>query len=122
MRTLPLLRWTPFERQRAIEILRRDGNHPQTFVRAWAFDSLSIMAGESVPLVRFVEEKLREFDSVPTKSAASSGMPDRSAKVALLVIETRPYVPCIDPTGSCPTEIPFCGEPRGLGRARIVVD
>lgn len=44
MRTLPLLSWTPRERARVIEILGRDIEHPQKFVRAWALDSLAKLA------------------------------------------------------------------------------
>src|SRR6185503_1914784 len=41
VRALPLLTWTPRERKRVVEILRRDLEHPQKFVRAWALDSLA---------------------------------------------------------------------------------
>jgi len=44
VRTLPLLSWTPRERARVIEILSRDIEHPQKFVRAWALDSLATLA------------------------------------------------------------------------------
>lgn len=44
VRALPLLTWTPRERKRAIEVLRRDIEHPQKFVRAWALDGLATFA------------------------------------------------------------------------------
>ena len=68
VRALPLLRWTPRERRRVLEILRRNVGHPQTFVRAWALDSLSIMAADSVPLARLVRETLREFERSDSKA------------------------------------------------------
>jgi hypothetical protein len=43
VRALPFLKWTPRERKRVIEILTRDVEHPQKFVRAWALDSLATL-------------------------------------------------------------------------------
>lgn len=42
VRALPLLKWTFGERKRVVAILRRDLEHPQKFVRAWALDSLAM--------------------------------------------------------------------------------
>jgi hypothetical protein len=44
VRALPLLSWTARERKRVIEILGRDIEHPQRFVRAWALGSLATFA------------------------------------------------------------------------------
>jgi hypothetical protein len=63
VRALPLLTWTPSERRRAVEILRRDSRHPQTFVCAWALDSLATFAQQDASLVPYVERRLREFES-----------------------------------------------------------
>src|SRR5579862_3697764 len=44
VRALPLFTWTAAERRRAVAILERDVDFPQTFVRAWALDGLAIFA------------------------------------------------------------------------------
>ena len=44
VRALPLLEWTSRERRRVLEILQRDVEHPQAFVRAWALDRLARFA------------------------------------------------------------------------------
>lgn len=44
VRALPLFQWTAKDLRRVIGILRRDIGHPQTFVKAWATDSFSILA------------------------------------------------------------------------------
>jgi hypothetical protein len=58
VRVLPLLTWTPRERKRVVEILTRDIEHPQTFVRAWALDSLATIAKGDPELVLVVERGL----------------------------------------------------------------
>ena len=68
VRALPLLTVTPEERRRAVEILRRDVRHPQTFVRAWALDSLATFASEDPALLSTVEACLREFARSPKKA------------------------------------------------------
>jgi len=68
VRALPLLRWTAAERERAIEILRRNVDFPQTFVRAWALDSLATFAMEDVRLMRFVKRCVSEFERSERKA------------------------------------------------------
>ena len=63
VRALPLFTWTRTERRRAVEILRRDLDYPQTFVRAWALDSLSIFADTDPALVPLVDRYMRRFES-----------------------------------------------------------
>ena len=61
VRALPFLRWTPRERSRVLAILRRDLDHPQLFVRAWALDSLAQFAEEDRTLMPVVRQYLAEF-------------------------------------------------------------
>ncbi len=68
VRALPLLTWTPRERKRALEILRRDLAHSQKFVRAWALDSLAIFAENDRELVPTVARAIRDFERSGTKS------------------------------------------------------
>jgi hypothetical protein len=67
-RALPLLRWTARERPRVIEILRRNVDHPQTFVRAWALDSLATFAEDDPVLLRTVKRLLVEFERSDSKA------------------------------------------------------
>ena len=62
VRALPLLAWTPRERARVVEILRRDLEHPQKFVRAWALDSLATMARSDRVLEPDVMRGLAAFE------------------------------------------------------------
>ena len=62
VRALPLLAWTPGERRRAVEILRRDVEHPQKFVRAWALDGLATFAQRDAALLPAVRRGLRSFE------------------------------------------------------------
>jgi hypothetical protein len=68
VRALPFLRWTSRERQRVVEILRRDVLHPQKFVRAWSLDSLATLAERDASLVDVVQRGLDEFDRSPSKA------------------------------------------------------
>jgi hypothetical protein len=71
VRALPLLTWTPGERRRVIEILRRDLRHVQKFVRAWALDSLAIFACGDAGLRRVVLSHARTFERSGSKSLAT---------------------------------------------------
>ena len=62
VRALPLLSWTARERKRVIEILRRDVEHPQKFVRAWALDSLATFALDDRKLRPIVRRALDRFE------------------------------------------------------------
>jgi HEAT repeat protein len=68
MRTLPLLQWTPSERARVVEILRRGVEFPQTFVRAWALDSLATVAGDDKALQAVVARALEDFERSGSKA------------------------------------------------------
>jgi hypothetical protein len=68
VRALPLLQWTPHERKRVVEILRRNLEHPQKFVRAWALDSLATLAREDRDLMRLVLPTLDVFQRSGSKA------------------------------------------------------
>jgi hypothetical protein len=71
VRALPLFRWPPAARVRVLEILRRDVSHPQTFVRAWALDSLSQLALTDARLLPDVRRHLKTFDASGSKALAA---------------------------------------------------
>lgn len=71
VRALPLFAWTPAERRRVLEILRDNVDYPQTFVRAWALDSLSILAVGDAALKPEVRRHLRAFDASGSKALAA---------------------------------------------------
>jgi hypothetical protein len=68
VRALPLLSWTARERKRVIEILNRDIEHPQRFVRAWALDSLATLATNDDDLLPIVHRALGEFERSASKA------------------------------------------------------
>lgn len=68
VRALPLFRWTGAELPRVLEILRRDVEHEQKFVRAWAADSLSRFALEDASLLPAVEQVLDAFERSGSKA------------------------------------------------------
>jgi hypothetical protein len=71
VRALPLFAWTGAAKRRAIEILKRDVEYPQTFVRAWALDSLSIFAQKDRALVPVVRRGLKSFEASGSKALAA---------------------------------------------------
>jgi len=71
VRALPLLKWTPRERERAVQILRRDIEHPQKFVSAWALDSLAQWTQEDASLRPLVEQRLQAFEQSGSKALAT---------------------------------------------------
>jgi hypothetical protein len=63
VRTLPLLRWDARERQRVLAILRENLAHRQKFVRAWALDSLALVAGADGELLAEVDRGVSDFEA-----------------------------------------------------------
>lgn len=90
VRALPLLSWTPRERKRVIQILRRNIEHPQKFVRAWALDSLTTFAGNDRRLVPIVKRILEEFDQSDSKALQTRARHLRTRIQALHVPIDRP--------------------------------
>ena len=71
VRALPWLHWTPSEKKRVIEILCRDIEHKQKFVRAWALDSLAELAQGDVRLLGLVSSALESFEGSGSKALAT---------------------------------------------------
>ena len=71
VRLLPLLDWPPRDRPRVLEILRRDLEHTQKFVRAWALDSLATFAHEDRSLLAIVTSQLESFERSNSKALAT---------------------------------------------------
>jgi len=71
VRALPLFQWTTAEAKRVEHILRDNVKHPQTFVRAWALDSLATLAVGNAKLRRVVLGQLREFEASGSKALAA---------------------------------------------------
>src|SRR5438552_6455597 len=68
VRALPLFRWTPAQARRVEAILLENVAFPQTFVRAWALDSLATLSERRAKLTPLVERHLREFERSPSKA------------------------------------------------------
>jgi len=71
VRALPLFVWTPAEKRRVLEILRRDLDHPQTFVKAWALDGYATLAAGSASRLEIVRAYLRRFERSGSKALAA---------------------------------------------------
>jgi hypothetical protein len=76
VRALPLMKWTPRERARVIQILRLDVEHPRLFVRAWALDSLATFAERDRDLVPIVARSLEDFEG-----SSSHALPARARQI-----------------------------------------
>jgi HEAT repeat protein len=68
VRALPLFRWTPTQQRRVQAILLACVEDPQTFVRAWALDSLASLSTRNAKLRATVERYLRVFERSPSKA------------------------------------------------------
>jgi hypothetical protein len=71
VRALPLFKWRSAERSRVLAILRRDVGHPQTFVRAWALDSLASFAEKDPSLRPIVLRQVGSFERSGSKALAA---------------------------------------------------
>lgn len=68
VRALPLFRWTAAQSKRVEAILVENVEFPQTFVRAWALDSLATFARRRARLAPAVERYLRSFERSSSKA------------------------------------------------------
>ena len=68
VRALPLFRWTPAQTRRVETILTENVSFPQTFVRAWALDSLATLSVRRPRLAPLVMKHLKEFEQSPSKA------------------------------------------------------
>lgn len=68
VRALPLFSWTAAQLRRVESILEKNVRYPQTFVRAWALDSLATFSQRRAKLAPVVERNLREFERSSSKA------------------------------------------------------
>jgi hypothetical protein len=68
VRALPLFRWTARDMKRVEAILLENVTFPQTFVRAWALDSLATLSVLRPKLAPVVQRHLRAFERSPSKA------------------------------------------------------
>ena len=68
VRALPLFRWTAAESKRIEKILLENVAFPQTFVRAWALDSLATLAERRKRLMPVVLQYLEAFAQSSSKA------------------------------------------------------
>lgn len=68
VRALPLFRWSPAQARRVEELLVGNVSFPQTFVRAWALDSLATLAQRKATLMPIVRRHLKDFEQSPSKA------------------------------------------------------
>jgi hypothetical protein len=68
VRALPLFQWAPAQAKRVEAILRESVSFPQTFVRAWALDSLATLAERNATLMPVVRRHLLSFERSSSKA------------------------------------------------------
>ena len=68
VRALPLFRWTAAQSKRIEAILLENVTFPQTFVRAWALDSLATLAVRNTKLMPHVLSHLEAFAQSSSKA------------------------------------------------------
>jgi hypothetical protein len=68
VRALPLFEWSKTEFRRVEAILRENIDCPQTFVKAWALDSLATFREKDPRLRRIVNEALKAFAGSESKA------------------------------------------------------
>lgn len=116
VRALPLLSWTPRERARVIEILRRDLNHPQKFVRAWALDSLALFAERDETLRPSVSRHLATFERSGSKALST-----RAKKIRERLLSPKGSMTHRDIKTPSPAGEPYFAVPKEGGGPGVVV-
>ena len=82
VRALPLFRWTPAQARRVEGILTANIDFPQTFVRAWALDSLATLSRRKPRLARIVVQQLEVFEQSTSKALQARARAIRERLVA----------------------------------------
>lgn len=82
VRALPLFRWNRAEKKRATAILLRDLEHPKTFVKAWALDSLAAFAIHDPALMPVVREHLEAFEHSGSNALAARARRIRAGRLS----------------------------------------
>lgn len=68
VRAVALFRWPAAQSMRVERMLIENVSFPQTFVRAWALDSLATLAEGRPRLLTVVRRHLREFEQSPSRA------------------------------------------------------
>ena len=68
VRALPLFEWSSSDLRRVKTILRENISYPQTFVKAWALDSLATLAEKDPKLNPVVRRALDDFENSQSKA------------------------------------------------------
>jgi hypothetical protein len=68
VRALPLFGWTPAQMKRVEQILIENASFPQSFVRAWALDSLASLSQKDRALRPAVQRGLKSFARSTSKA------------------------------------------------------
>ena len=68
VRALPLFKWPARDLARVKAILLENLVYPQTFVKAWALDSLATLAAKDARLIPIVQHHLELFDRSESKA------------------------------------------------------
>jgi len=89
VRALPLFAWTPNQLHRVEQILLENVSFPQTFVRAWALDSLSRLAERRPALRPIVERHVTSFEQSPSKALQARARHVRARLAAWSVMPPR---------------------------------
>ena len=84
VRALPLFRWTAAQRRRVEAILLDNIAYPQTFVRAWALDSLTTVAEHNTKLMPIVLQTIEAFEQSPKKALQARARAIRARLAARL--------------------------------------
>lgn len=82
VRALPLFRWTAAQSRRVEAILTANVSFPQTFVRAWALDSLATLSLRRPRLAPLVLRHLVAFEQSPSKALQARARAIRERLVA----------------------------------------
>jgi hypothetical protein len=84
VRALPLFTWSPAQLRRVEAILLKNVEYPQTFVRAWALDSLATLSVRRQSLAPAVARHLRQFER-----SSSKALQARARHIRARLAETR---------------------------------
>jgi hypothetical protein len=85
VRALPLFRWTAAQMRRVRALLVENVSFPQTFVRAWALDSLATLAERDPRLLPIVRRHLRRYEASPSKALEA-----RARQIRARLAERKP--------------------------------
>src|SRR5438552_4145103 len=105
VRALPLFRWTAAESRRIERILLENVAFPQTFVRAWALDSLATLSEGKAKLLPIVLQHLEAFAQSSSKAlqARARAIRERRARGRA---RTARGAWCCEDRGRAPLETP----------------